>query len=137
MIWSASAVGTVVAGVIADLRVTYTAQICASVLLAAIVITGHVLALWYHVTFVVTFGVLVAFCSSTLSIFMCADLAAIRNNFGVTTAVIDGGATLIAAPLQLVARGNFEVLQVVATSVLACTAIMLRTMHCLARPRSV
>lgn len=105
--------GTLFAGMAADIW-------SSSLVLVAILnlaTTGGGLAwnLWTDMWFTVSYGIVSAFASTTLSICLCTDLAEKLNFFGKTTALMDGTSTLIAAILQLTAIRNFKLLQLVSS----------------------
>lgn len=120
---ASSLFGTILAGFVADQGLTRISLTVASSVLAVIVAYGTYDRLWGGIAFVVIFGALVSFCSTMFSICLCADLADLTEQYGATTAAIDGGATLVAAVGQLFAQESFDMVQLVSTAAFITTCI--------------
>ena len=118
----ASVVGTVLSGAIADCdrRIMLVSTTVAGGVLAAGTIGAYMDPRWWsEQVFSFVFGVLTSFVDTVFSICICADLATAKRSFGATTAVLDGGGTLIASMLQLVATRAFGEVQMIACIVLS------------------
>lgn len=120
LVTATGAGGTLVAGVLADFGIPRTALVLSSIGLA--VVLHHPWPLSEECLAI--FGALSA-CSSTLvSICLCADMAKKDGQFARATALIDGGATLLAAAVQYVASTHFASTMVVSSITMVGTAVL-------------
>lgn len=120
--------GTVLAGVVADA----VPQTLERVMLFAIALALLALVFEWSVAdagMAIAFGVLSSAASTTLSISLCTRLAEASGRYGRTTALLDGGATLVAASVQTLAQTHFRSVQLV-----AAMGLVVATMALSARP---
>lgn len=120
-----SAAGSLAAGVLADVGVPSVRVLVAiSILLVALCGSGGALpGAWHQVYFVAAFGSSASIASTAVQICLCTDLASTNRRFGRTTALLDGGATLLAAGAQRFARDNFAAVRVTAACILCLCAV--------------
>ena len=78
-----------------------------------------------NLVFVMCFGFVSAFCSTMLSICICTDIADETKKYGQTTAIVDGGATIVAAFAQLFAYKYFAAVDIVSAPLLCATSFLL------------
>lgn len=118
------ACGTLAAGVLADLHYTKTALIASSTVLVTSNFIGYFhTVLWTNTLYCINFGVMSSLLSSFLSICVCTHIADITKKYGQSTAIIDGGATIVSAIIQLWTPLYFPTIQC-AASISLCIFVL-------------
>lgn len=113
--------GTVCAGAAADVLSSAVAM----VLYACCCAVASVVSSSEGWATAAVFGWASAGASTVVSICVCTDLARETKRYGRTTALMDGGATLVAAAVQLVVVANYELVQIVASLTLLTLSTVL------------
>lgn len=115
--------GTLLAGVLSDVsrrlpNLERLTVLCTSVALIILVVR------WDRADagVAIAFGALASLASTAVSVCVCTQLADGTGAYGRTTALLDGGATLAAAAVQVVARQHFRAVQLSAALALALAA---------------
>ena len=124
-------VGTISAGVLADVfQALHPLTGAALVLLTMTIVGEYESSMWHLTWFSVLFGATSAFVSSMLSICVCTDIADQVQSYGKTTAIFDSFATLTAAFAQGLVPFGFGTLQLSASGLLCASTFAMQIIQC-------
>lgn len=125
-------IGTVFAGLITEkYKNTSTIFVYSCVMFSFGIATSFLYSfLWHNSFFICAFGFVSAFVNTIVSICLCTDLADRTKRYARTTSIIDGGATIVSAIVQLSAPKNFALVQLCSSISLLISSIVVKYIEC-------